>query len=183
MEINVNVKVDLGTQALALLTGLSLLGRTPAQRFPSGEMPVPENAPQLSPEVKAPSQEPAPEDAAVGKTEAVEDKPAPTRKRRTAAEIEADKKAKEVAPEPEVEEKPEAAPEFSDLDADAQLEAIKAEVTRHTKKGKSADVKAMLAYFDAGRASELAEDQYEDFYNMVKEYAAGKSVNVLTSLD
>ena len=134
--------------------------------------------------VKAPSQEPANEDAAVGKTEAVEDKPAPTRKRRTAAEIEADKKAaeaKEVAPE--VEKKPEAAPEFSDLDADAQLEAIKAEVTRHTKKGKSADVKAMLAYFDAGRASELAEDQYEDFYNMVKEYAAGKSVNDLTSLD
>lgn len=157
--MEIKVTVELGEKTVALLNNLT------------GSV------------VKATTQEPVNE----GKTEAKPEPAAPTRKRRTAAEIEADKKAAEVKQEPEVEEKPapepEAAPEFSDLDADAQLEAIKAEVTRHTKKGKSADVKAMLAYFDAGRASELAEDQYEDFYNMVKEYAAGKSVNDLTSLD
>lgn len=105
----------------------------------------------------------------------------PKRTRRTAAEIAAEKaEAKEKTPAAPVEEK---APEFGDLDEAAQLEAIKAEVTRHTKKGKSADIKALLAYFEAGRASELAPEQYQDFYDMVKRYGAGESVNDLTSLD
>lgn len=76
--------------------------------------------------------------------------------------------------------KKEEAPAFEDLDEDAQLEAIKAEVTKHTKKGKSADIKALLAAYDAGRASELAPEQYADFFNAVVRYGKGESVEEIT---
>lgn len=75
------------------------------------------------------------------------------------------------------------APAFEDLDEDAQLEAIKAEVTKHTKKGKSADIKALLSGFDAGRASELDPATYGDFMDAVKRYGAGESVDDIIGLD
>lgn len=161
MEVNVKVTVDFGVETLAVLTGLKAAAQPETAKTP---------APEVAPET---ANTPAPD----------EDKP--KRTRRTAAEIAAEKAAavEETPaakdPEPEVEK----APEFGDLDEAAQLEAIKAEVTRHTKKGKSADIKALLAYFEAGRASELAAEQYPDFYDMVKRYGAGESVNDLTSLD
>ena len=164
MEVNVKVTVELGAATLAVLTGLKTAAAGPVDKTPT-----PENAPQLFPEVEA-------------------DKP--KRTRRSAAEIAAEKAAAveetpaaKAAEEEAPVEKETKAPEFGDLDEAAQLEAIKAEVTRHTKKGKSADIKALLAYFEAGRASELAPEQYPDFYDMVKRYRAGESVNDLTSLD
>lgn len=75
------------------------------------------------------------------------------------------------------------APAFEDLDEDAQLEAIKAEVTKHTKKGKSADIKALLAHFDAARASELNPEQYANFFDTVVRYGKGESVEDLTGGD
>ena len=66
-------------------------------------------------------------------------------------------------------------PAFSDLDDDAKLEAIKAEVTKHTKKGKSADIKFLLANFDAGRASELSTEQYDAFFDAITRYGAGEA--------
>jgi len=70
--------------------------------------------------------------------------------------------------------------EFDELDDDARLEAIKTEVTKHTKKGKSADIKALLTHFDAGRASELSPDVYNDFYQAIKRYGAGESIEAIT---
>lgn len=157
MEVNVKVTVELGAQTLAVLTGLNA-------KTPAAEAKTP------APEVAAEAKTPAPEVETEKKT----------RTRRTAAEIAAEKAAAEAKEAPVEETK---APEFGDLDEAAQLEAIKAEVTRHTKKGKSADIKALLAYFEAGRASELAPEQYQDFYDMVSRYGAGESVNDLTSLD
>lgn len=116
--------------------------------------------------------------------------PAKTRTRRSKAEIEAEKEL--AAQEAEAEKTPEVkteapkkdeAPDFADMDEDAQLEEIKAYVTRNTKKGKSADVKALLAFMDAGRASELAPDQYVDFYDLIVRYTAGEAVDVLTGAD
>ncbi|MDL1914137.1 MAG: hypothetical protein FDW93_06420 [Bergeyella sp.] len=72
--------------------------------------------------------------------------------------------------------------DFASLDDDARLEAIKTEVTQHTKKGKSADIKALLNSFDAGRASELSPEDYEGFYNAVKRYGAGESVESIINL-
>lgn len=75
------------------------------------------------------------------------------------------------------------APAFDELDEDAQLEAIKAEVTKHTKKGKSADIKALLAHFEAARASELNAEQYVNFFDTVVRYGKGESVEDLTGGD
>ena len=75
-------------------------------------------------------------------------------------------------------------PAFSDLDDDAKLEAIKAEVTKHTKKGKSADIKFLLANFDAGRASELSTEQYDAFFDAITRYGAGEAAtDIFPALD
>lgn len=65
---------------------------------------------------------------------------------------------------------------FEDLDGGAQLEALKAYVTKFTKKGKSADIKALLAPYGAGKVSELEADSYVDFNAVLDRYAAGESV-------
>jgi len=65
---------------------------------------------------------------------------------------------------------------WDDMDDDAKLEAIKAEVTRHTKKGKSADIKQILAQFDAGRASELLPDDYDAFFDAIARYGKGEKL-------
>lgn len=65
------------------------------------------------------------------------------------------------------------------MDDDAKLEAIKAEVTKHTKKGKSADIKFLLSNFDAGRASELAPEDYDAFFDAITRYGKGESAETI----
>lgn len=101
--------------------------------------------------------------------ETVKDAPKPAA---PAAPVAPAKAQRATAPKPAALEKP----AFSDLDDDAKLEAIKAEVTKHTKKGKSADIKFLLANFDAGRASELAPEQYDAFFDAITRYGAGEAV-------
>lgn len=119
------------------------------------------------------------ENITVEKVEADEaaptEKPKQTRTRTSKAKEEAAETSKETATT-----KVEA---FEDLDDDAKLEAIKAEVTKHTKKGKSADIKALLLGFDANRASELAPEDYDAFYDAVKRYGAGESVDDIVGLN
>jgi hypothetical protein len=79
----------------------------------------------------------------------------------------------------EAPKKEEAAADFDSLDDDAKLEAIKTEVTKHTKKGKSADIKALLTGFDAGRASELDAERYGDFYAAIQRYGKGETVEAI----
>lgn len=119
----------------------------------------------------------------------------------TSAKLVGTEKVEEAKPEslakPEVPAKPAAPaattktqrpaaskPAFSDLDDDAKLEAIKAEVTKHTKKGKSADIKFLLANFDAGRASELSTEQYDAFFDAITRYGAGEAAtDIFPALD
>lgn len=65
---------------------------------------------------------------------------------------------------------------FEELDAEGQLEALKNHVTKHTKKGKSADIKALLAPYGAARVSELDAEWYESFNEVLNRYSAGESV-------
>jgi hypothetical protein len=65
---------------------------------------------------------------------------------------------------------------FEELNDAAKLEAIKAEVTKQTKNKKGADIKFMLAQFDANRASELAPEHYNDFYAAILRYGKGEAV-------
>lgn len=69
-----------------------------------------------------------------------------------------------------------AAEAFAGLDAEDQLEAIKTEVTKHSKKGKTADIKEMLSHFGAARASELDPANYADMYTAIIAYGGGSSV-------
>lgn len=87
----------------------------------------------------------------------------PTRTRRTKEQIAA--------------EEVQTANGWDEMDDDAKLEAIKAEVTKHTKKGKSADIKFLLAQFEAGRASELAPEDYDAFFDAITRYGKGESVD------
>lgn len=169
MDVNVKVTVDLGEKTLTVLSGL--LGQNATTAKPVAELFPTEKADAPADEAPAPA------------------KSAETRVRRSAAQIAADKAAaeaktpakEEAAPaKEEAREKP---ADFADLDEEAQAEEIKTMVTRNVKKGKSADVKKMLAHFEASRASELAPDQYGDFYEMIKAYGAGASVDSLTALD
>lgn len=71
------------------------------------------------------------------------------------------------------------APAFADLDDDAKLEAIKAEVTKQTKNKKGADVKWMLAQFNAAsvsKAEPLEPEDYDAFYDAITRYGKGEAL-------
>jgi hypothetical protein len=80
---------------------------------------------------------------------------------------------------------------FADLTEEEQIEAIKAEVVKHTKRGKSADIKAMLTFVGADRVSNLQGGDIAVFMEMLQQYGLydsskgekGKSLEQLTSLD
>lgn len=181
--MEIKVTVELGEKTVNLLQ--NLLNNAPAAK--SGSVTV------ATSETKATAQEAGTADLFTQEAGEVEKAPepkteTPKRTRRSSAEVAAEKAAAESKVAAEVEKEAEApkkevAPDFADLDEDAQLEEIKAYVTRNTKKGKSADVKALLAFMEAGRASELAPDQYETFYDLIVRYTAGEAVDVLTGAD
>lgn len=119
------------------------------------------NTPTTKVEPKEETAAPKPEapKADVSKTEPEK----PTRTRRTKEQIAA--------------EEARTADGWDEMDDDAKLEAIKAEVTKHAKKGKSADIKFLLSNFDAGRASELAPEDYDAFFDAITRYGKGESVD------
>lgn len=146
MDVNVKVTVDLGEKTVALLTGGMVVNAPTPKVEPKAEA--------LKEETAAPKPE-APK-ADVSKTEPEK------RTRRTKEQIAA--------------EEAQTANGWDEMDDDAKLEAIKAEVTKHTKKGKSADIKFLLSNFDAGRASELAPEDYDAFFDAITRYGKGESV-------
>lgn len=124
----------------------------------TGGMVVNTPTPKVEPKAEALKDE-----TAAPKPEAPKAEPEkPTRTRRTKEQIAA--------------EEAQTANGWDDMDDDAKLEAIKAEVTKHTKKGKSADIKFLLSNFDAGRASELAPEDYDAFFDAITRYGKGESV-------
>lgn len=65
---------------------------------------------------------------------------------------------------------------FEDMDDEAKLGALKAEVTKHTKKGKSADIKFILAQYDAPKTSVMDATHYDAFYAALQRYGKGETV-------
>lgn len=147
MDVNVKVTVDLGEKTVALLTG-GMVVNTPT--------------PKVEPKAEALKEEPEPKPEAPKADTAKTEAEKPTRTRRTKERIAA--------------EEAQTANGWDEMDDDAKLEAIKAEVTKHTKKGKSADIKFLLSNFDAGRASELAPEDYDAFYDAIGRYGKGESL-------
>ena len=145
MDVNVKVTVDLGEETVALLTGGMVVNAPTPKVEPKAEAPKEETA---APKPEAPK-------ADVSKTEPEK------RTRRTKEQIAA--------------EEAQTANGWDEMDDDAKLEAIKAEVTKHTKKGRSADIKFLLSNFDAGRASELAPEDYDAFFDAITRYGKAKA--------
>lgn len=150
----VKVTFEAGESLKSLLAGLA----NPAVAInPVAANPV--TAIEVSKPMAGPSkEEPAPKPEAP-KADTAEK---PTRTRRTKEQIAA--------------EEAQTANGWGDMDDDAKLEAIKAEVTKHAKKGKSADIKFLLSNFDAGRASELDPKDYDAFFDTITRYGKGESV-------
>lgn len=90
--------------------------------------------------------------------------------------------AKAAAPAPKAATpapKPAAAPAdvaFEDLDDAAKLEALKAAVTKHTKKGKSKDIKLLLSPYAVERVSDLQAEDFDGFYDVITRYTDGETV-------
>lgn len=60
-------------------------------------------------------------------------------------------------------------------DADEQLAYIQAEVTKLSKKGKTADIKKLLALFDSPKVSELDPATYSEFFSLVLRFKGGET--------
>ena len=111
--------------------------------------------------------------------------------------------AKQVAGEEEEEEKPtkkaKAAPakaaaakkkdgnlsddEFESYSEEEQFEAFKVIATRHSKKGKTADIKQILEKHGVARMTELEPEQYLAFYQDVVRYDEGEDIDDIIADD
>lgn len=150
MEVKVVITHELGASTVKALSAI-FSGAT-ADTAKAAKMEVVGDA-----EVKAPA--PKNEEQAAPKAEKA--KPAP--------------KAEKAKPGPKG--KPTFdADAFAALDGEDQLEAIKQEVTKHSKKGKTEDMKAIIKHFGAARASEIDADKYGAAYAALMTYGDGATV-------
>jgi hypothetical protein len=147
----VKVTVDLGEKTVALLTGGIAIANTVKE-----PIAVEAEAPKAESPTPISAAKPEAPKAAVFKTEPEK------RTRRTKEQIAA--------------EEAQTANGWNEMDDDAKLDAIRSEVTKYTKKGKSADIKFLLSNFDANRASELAPEDYDAFFDAITRYGKGESV-------
>lgn len=72
-----------------------------------------------------------------------------------------------------------AAPTFADLDETGKREAILTLTTKHTKKGKSADIRVLLAAFNVKAGKELPIERLDEYYGLLKRYDAGEVMEKL----
>ena len=167
MEVKVNVNIELGQTTINALAGI-LGGAVVTAKAAVKEAPAEEKEKTPAKVASKPAAKPAPkaveEEAEELKAKPVAAKPAP----------------KAAAPKPAAKAKPVAEEEdFNELDEDEQLEAIKKEVTKHTKKGKTSDIKQLLGLFDVGRASDLDPATYGEFFELVKRYSGGEDIDAI----
>lgn len=159
----VKVTVDLGEKTLALLTGGFAIADSHSVKEPIADEAAKTEAPKVEAKPETPKADTAKTEAP--KVEAKPEADKPTRTRRTKEQIAA--------------EEARTANGWAEMDDDAKLEAIKSEVTKHTKKGKSADIKFLLSNFDAGRASELAPEDYDAFFDAITRYGKGERIETI----
>lgn len=164
MEIKLNVTVDLSDNAKNFLSAVLTGGQA---KVASKEV-----ATKAAPKVAKP---------AIDEPEA-EEETAPVKKVTKAVETKPAKSA-ETAKKPAI-KKPakEEAPAFEDMNEDEQLEAIRTIVTRHSKKGKTKDIKALLAAFGVERAGDLDKTDYADAFDALTRYDGGESIDDILDL-
>lgn len=160
MEVNVKVTVDLGDRTMSLLGGAMAANAGIAKATDTVNKVLVKYADEPAEKSDAPQPE------------------KPTRTRRTKEQIAAaptKEPVKVEAPEP----KEEAAPDFATLSDEDKVGALRTKVSQYTKKGKSADIRFMLAQFDARTVSQdepLKPEDYDAFNEALERYGAGASV-------
>lgn len=184
MEIKLNVTVELGANTLALIglaNGINPNAKTAAK--PAAKVKDEEEAEEETPVAKKAVAKPAAKMKVVEETtdeeEAEEETPAPKPVAKPAAKAAPAAAAKPVAKAAPAKPAAKPAPKavaFEDLDEEAQLEALKAHATKHTKKGKTADIKALVANYGAERVSDLDPEYYVEFNDVLNRYSDGESV-------
>lgn len=199
MEIKLNVTVELGQDAQKFVAGLlagAIAGSAKEEKETpkanASAEPATASTPAERIKAKATAKKAVAKKAVAKKEEVIEEEveeeadeaPAPKKvvaKKAVAKKVEEEEEA--PAPKKAVAKKAVAkktldpsADEFEDLDADEQLEAIQKVVVRHTKKGKTADIRQLLGLFDVRKASELDEESYSQFYDLINRYAGGEEV-------
>lgn len=157
MDVNVNVTIDLGDKTISLF-------RPFASMAASVDAAIQPKLTQAEPTQTEPLAEAAPP----------KPRRAPMKPKSEAAPVEPEKQE-----EPEALAEPAPGSTLADMPDDEKLEAIRAEVTANTKKGKSADMRAMLNHFGAARASELDVDNYDAFYGAIKRYGDGETLEAI----
>lgn len=168
MEVNVKVTVDLGDRTMSLLGGVMAANAGIAKATESCtkvlEKYAEEPAEQTNETAAAPAEKPTRTRRTKEQIAAETAKPAPVKE-----------PVKVEAPEPEEE----AAPDFATLSDEDKVGALRTKVSQYTKKGKSADIRFMLAQFDARTVSQdepLKPEDYDAFNEALERYGAGESV-------
>lgn len=163
INVNLDLSTDLGKAVIVAIAGVlgggaAVTSAATAPKIAKAAAPAAASATPTSgattpaPKAAAPKADPAP--AAAPKPAAA--KPAP----------------KAAAPKPAAP----AAVEFADLDDAGKLEALKAHVTKHTKKGKSKDIRLLLTPYEVERAGDLKPEDYDGFNEVLQRYTDGESV-------
>lgn len=170
MEVNVKVTVDLGDRTMSLLGGVMAANNGIAKATDTVNKVLAKD-----------------DDEPAGQTTvAPAEKPAAPRSRRTKEQIGDDESKKIGAAEQKVVKvqapKPEddaASTDFASLSDEDKIDVLRTKVASHTKKGKSADIRFMLAQFDASTVSQnnpLKPEDYNAFNEALDRYSAGESV-------
>lgn len=191
MEIKLNVTVELGQDAQKFVAGLlagavagSAKEEKETPKAKASAEPVADEAPKKAVAPKkvikkaVEAEEEETEDEAPAPKKVIKKAVAPKKVEAEEEDTPAPKKVikKAPAPAPKKVSADPSADEFEELDADDQLEAIQKVVVRHTKKGKTADIRQLLGLFDVRKASELDEESYGQFYDLINRYAGGEEV-------
>ena len=172
MNIEIKLIGEIEDAKMQNVLGVLVNGQATAKEAPAEEKAKPAAKVASKPVAKeeAPAEEVEEEEAEEEEAKPVAAKPAPK----------ASPAPKAAAPKPAAKAKPVAEEEdFNELDEDAQLEAIKKEATKHTKKGKTSDIKQLLGLFDVGRASDLYPATYGEFFELVKRYSGGEDLDAI----
>lgn len=176
MDVNVKVTVDLGDRAMSLFGGIISANEAFAktsnavsealEKYQAANPALPEAAKEQEVKPDTPKAESA-KRVRRAKPEA------------PAAESPKEEPAKEPASPEKTREAVPVIEGWDDMDDDDRLEAIKSEVTKHAKAGRSTDIRAMLSHFGASRASELAPENYEGFITAIRRYGNGETLETI----
>lgn len=130
-----------------------------------------------APAVKTPAKQAATKQAEIADPAEKEEQAKPAKSAAPAKKAAAAAPAKKAAAAPAKMSDDDKIEALEAQDEEDQLATIQAEITKHTKKGKTADIKKLLAIYGVPKASELDAATYSEFYSLVLRFAGGEDAD------